>query len=511
MKKTKNFKTLTAFALTAVTAFSFTGCGKKGVNEDKEVTLKWIMPGPGKQTDSDVIWAKFNEELHKKSGFQNTNVDIEVISTNEYKQKFMLMLTSDEKIDIANTYTLPYADYARDDTFVDISDMIDEYLPDAKKEIPSWVFDMMMVDGKYYAVTSYQQMASAMYSYAFQSDEADKYLDKEKLQSQLLNSQTFTEDIMDTLEDYLKKLKENGELDLGMTPGSTYIKKGYIDLGYNYLSYLPREDGKVVVENFAETDVVKMFMHRYADFFKKGYVREDVLSAEINADKGKKNGYNIWLEQDYKGASESASKKYGFDVTFVQSEPNYHIQLSAAAGGNAVVSTCENPQRALSLLNIMNSSKGKDLYQLLVYGEKDKNYKLLDNGRIEPIGYTNSQGDSNAPYGIFKWIVGNTANAFETIYDPEGWNDYVFNDWNKNAEVPELVGFKFDASGLETEMGQLQTIYSDYIDQVTYGALKDCDATYKEFIGKMKAAGIDKVVSEMQKQVDEFLAKKNNK
>lgn len=508
MMKSKGFKRVVALVMLLVLAVSLCACsgGKSG---DK-VTLKWVMPGPGIQADSEEVWAEFNKKLHTYEGFENVDVEIEVMPTSEYAQKVMLMLTSGEKIDIAATYCLPYAQYARDDTFLEITpDMMKEYLADARKLIPDWAFDMTMVDGKYYCVTNYQQMTNAMWSYAFQADEAEKYLDSDKLAKQLNESPVLTDEIMDTLEDYLEALKANGELDLGMTPGSTYAKKGYIDVANPVFVYLPREDGKVVVENFAETKEAQLFMRRYADFFKKGYVRKDVLSAEINADVGRKNGYNIWLEQDYKGAADSYSKKYGFDVDIVASAPEFNIALTAAAGGHAVLSNSEYPEECLKLLNLVNSEKGKDLYRLLVYGIEDKHYKILDNGTMEPIGYNANQGDSNAPYGLWKWVCGNTVNSFETTYDPEGWNDYVFNDWNANANVPELVGFTFDTTECETEWGQLKTVYLEYIDQITYGALTDYEATYKEMLQKMKAAGGDEIKKELQRQVDEFLANKN--
>ena len=103
MKKIKNLKRLTALGLATVTALSFVACGKKTADDNKEVTLKWVMSGPGKQKDADTVWAKYNEELQKMPGFKNTTVEFDVIPTSEYAQKFMLMLTSDEKVDIANT------------------------------------------------------------------------------------------------------------------------------------------------------------------------------------------------------------------------------------------------------------------------------------------------------------------------------------------------------------------------------------------------------------------------
>ena len=87
-----------SIVLTLVMMFSLASCGEKTdvVETDlsKPVTLNWIMPGPGEQKDSKMVWDKFNEELKKIEGFENVTVNIEVIPMADYAQKIMLMQSS---------------------------------------------------------------------------------------------------------------------------------------------------------------------------------------------------------------------------------------------------------------------------------------------------------------------------------------------------------------------------------------------------------------------------------
>ena len=106
-------KKILALMLAVVMMLSFAACGNdvETVETDlsKPVTINWIMPGPGIQTDSEMVWEKFNEELKKIEGFENVTVHIEVIPMADYAQKIMLMQTSGEKMDLLQTYMLDYA------------------------------------------------------------------------------------------------------------------------------------------------------------------------------------------------------------------------------------------------------------------------------------------------------------------------------------------------------------------------------------------------------------------
>ena len=68
-------KKFIALLLTLAVVMSLVGCvTDANVTEtdlSKPIVLKWVMPGPGEQKDSKMVWAKFNEELKKVKGFEN--------------------------------------------------------------------------------------------------------------------------------------------------------------------------------------------------------------------------------------------------------------------------------------------------------------------------------------------------------------------------------------------------------------------------------------------------------
>lgn len=504
----KNLKKKICLALTLTVAVSsFAACKNSDNSKNGEVNIKWVMSG-SEQSDAKMVWEKYNEELNKREGFENYKIDFQLIPFADFGQKFLLMQTSGDKMDIVSTYQTGIAERAADGSFLDLTDMMTEYAPDILKEIPEWALKLCQVNGRQYAITNYQQMAESKYGTVLQADEADKYFDFEAFRKAQDSSPVLNQAVYDVYEDYLDKLKENGELHLGMYPGTTWMMmKGY-DAVVNYLWVFERAGDGVKVEHIMETDAYKLMMKNADKFFKKGYIRKDVLSAELGKEKGLADGYDIWQELCFKGAEESHSLNYGMELRVIEPEKDDYISNKASAGGNAILASTKYPEETLKFLNMMYTQKGKDLYRLLVYGIEGKHYNMVEGSdiRIEPIGYVGNPGAADAPYGLNKWIVGNCELAYEAPTEAEGWIDYVFNEWNKNAKQSKIPGFALDLESIDVEHSQIRTVTNEYRDPLVSGSLEDYEKTYKEAMDKLEVAGLKKVKAEIQRQVDEFLS-----
>ncbi len=503
--KNEKAKKLLTLAVAGTMVVGMAGCqgGNKDTAENESADLVWVMQGPGTQSDSDTVWAKVNEDLKKYKGLENVNLEMVVIPGSDYTQKVMLMQTGDEQIDILQTYGLSFKDEVRkNESFIELDDLIDEYAPDIRKEIPDWVMDLTKIDGKQYTIPIYQQMAMPMWGYKFDKANADKYLDQDALQNQMLSSETLNDKTLDMLEDYMLKLKADGKLNLGFKPTETWTHKGY---GYinDSINFLYRYDGdNVKVETLLERDVYKTYSKRMVDWYKKGLIRKDVLSAELS-----QGHYDVQLHQWHKyiNSNLNTGVNPGEEVVVLQGDKYFRGQTGSGAGGNGITTSSKHPVAAMKLLDLMNTEKGKDLYRTLVFGIEGTHYDKISDDRIKATGYSTSQ---DGAYGLNKWIVGNTASAFETESDPEGWNDYVFNDWNANMIPSPIAGIQFDLSAVETEWSQVSSTIAEYNDRLMSGSVEDWDATYKEAMNKMKIAGRDKLIKELQRQVDEFLKTK---
>ena len=73
------------------------------------------------------------------------------------------------------------------------------------------------------------------------------------------------------------------------------------------------------------------------------------------------------------------------------------------------------------------------------------------------------------------------------------------------------MGFELDTRMIVTEMAKIDLVVNEYLDTLERGTSKNWEETYDEMISKMKEAGSDKVISEIQKQIDVFFTEKDTK
>lgn len=499
----KNVKIASIILASVSVVSAMSGCGQKKEGDDAQgkVTLRYVMTGPGKQEDSDEVWMAFNEKLHEH--LPNIDVEFEVFPMSEYKQQFMLMQTSDEQIDIVNMYGLTFPTEVENGTLAPLDDLLEKYGADVNAALPEWLWEYMKIDGVQYGIPSYQ-MLSTFNSYAFQQEQADKYLDKEALKKALYSSNHITDEVYKILEDYMQKLKDNGELYLGINQWKP--EKGYESILSNYTIDIDDPECKVMYK-FRREDIKKDY-ERQAQWYKKGFIREDSLSANDSANKqGTKDGYVIWTEQYTPWLEENLEKSYGMDIELIPLTEKYYISKDNVASGTGIMAASKHKKEAMQVLNLLQSDR--ELYNLLVFGIEGKHYNKISDTRIET-PYTSGQGSMNDKYGIYKWIVGNTSLAYDTQNEHEGYSKWWQEDVNSSTWRSRLIGFIPDTTAIADKIDQINAIKGEYMASLTSGSLDNWEQVYDEWMQKIEAAGNSEVEAELQKQIDEFLKSNKN-
>ncbi len=499
----KKMKKSVACILAATIMGALVSCGKQE-EDDGNIRLKWVMPGPGIQNDSQLVWDEFNKRLQEY--MPGVTVDFEIFPTADYSQQFMLMQTAGTTSDIANAYLLDFAKEVRNQTFMPIDEYSD-ILAGAKEQIPEAVWDYMRVDGKLYGIPSYQMLCVEQ-AIVVPAELAGKYLDEEAFQAALWNKES-KEPLWDEIEKFLEKCKEGGDLGYGFQWGTTVRGSGYTN-NLNYTYAIKDGDPEKKVVNIYTTDEEVSYAKRKAEWYKKGYIRKDALSA-ADDQKGKEGGYVMWQETASSFTAEKQlSAKYGMPVKtyFATNEDTWNMPIQYAALGNCIMTNSKHPEEAVKLLNLINSAEGKELYNLLVFGIEGKHYTKDSETRIT-VDYQ-ALPDSSSPYGLYKWIVGNTKNAYEIQSEPEGYNDWVFDVQNAKAvtRAPEFLGFSLDTSKISSKLAQISAVKAEYYPTLLVGATEDAEALFNEYKDKLNKAGEQEVIAEIQRQADEFLANK---
>lgn len=77
---------------------------------------------------------------------------------------------------------------------------------------------------------------------------------------------------------------------------------------------------------------------------------------------------------------------------------------------------------------------------------------------------------------------------------------------NADAVPSKLLGFSFDAEPVKAEIGKTSAVYDEYSRAIDLGV--STEEKYNEFLAKLKNAGADRIIAEMQKQIDAWKASK---
>lgn len=480
--------------------------------EDKEVALKWVFLSPGDQKDQEEVWEKFNEELQKY--LPNTTVEFEGITSADYAEKWKLMSTSQEKLDIVwHGWMIPYETEVKKGSYIELDDLIAEYAPSLLNEIPENILDKSRVDGKLYSIPCMQQMVSYVSTLQFPTKIYEKYkqnINAEDLAELFGSHQKMDEELWNEIEKYIIMIKEGGDLDKGVYGFADHVEKGYEWIINPYKIDIYSNDYTPI--NLYRTPEYETFVNVYSDWYQKGYIRKDILTAdnasqEIYEVRGAGNylvgqGYYP-TESEIQSSEAAGSTAY----TIIPFDNSHYIPFAASSTNMAISSNSQNPERAVQLLELINTEEGKDLYNLLVYGIEGKHYTKINDNEIEPIGYS-AQPSADSPYGQYKWAIGNIFNGYETYMEDKPLilqNDFIKN-LNEEASSSKLKGFTLDTDPIKTELAQVNAVVGEYKTTLGSGAAPDAKALYDEFVDKLIKAGDDKIIEEIQQQINDWLA-----
>ena len=494
----KKIKSTIMWVTAASMALCSAGCGEKNKSGDEEVAkLKWVMAGPGKQVDAEKVWEQFNAKLKEKG--VNAEVDFEIIPLSEYKQKFTLMLSSREQIDIANMYGLDFSTEISNGTFAPITKLLQDYGKETVEILPDWIFDYMTVDGEVYGIPTYQ-MLSVPSGWNIPA-EYEKYMDMEKMRAACDKTVYANDEIYDCIEEYLTKLKADGKLGLGLGSGLPYY--GYETINSNFGYW--RDNDKIIVEYIPTSDHLKHVAEKNIEFYQKGLkIRNETAEAEPKSFYGRKDGY-VFFEENWDPDSEVKLKiKYDAELVSEPYRTDYFIPMTSSASGTGILSMCKYKEEAMQVLNLVNSDE--EMYNLLTFGIEGTHYTKTGEKTMEtPTGI---QGTINDAYGLYKWITGNTELAYLMQTESEDYTKWVFDEVNQSENRSKLIGFIPDVKSIQLQLSQINALFSEYNGSWKYDSIDSLNERWDEWKKQLEVAGVEDVKNELQRQVDEFLASK---
>lgn len=153
----------------------------------------------------------------------------------------------------------------------------------------------------------------------------------------------------------------------------------------------------------------------------------------------------------------------------------------------------------MMFMNLMYTDK--DIANLFIYGIEGKHYvKVSDNTIDYPAGIDKK----TVGYSWDSWLYANPSIAYLMKSDLQDmWK--LTAEANQKAVKSKALGFSFNAELVKNEVTALKNVTDQYVKGLESGTLDPADKL-PEFRTKLKAAGIDKVIAEKQKQLDAWAA-----
>ncbi len=431
----------------------------------------------------------------------NATVKLLPISIGSWNQQMNLMLTSNEKLDLIVTgsgSTFGFGPQVTKGQLLPLDELLDQHGQGVKEAVGDDFIRAGSIGGKIYAVPSIRDLA-LNYGVLMRKDLADKHrIDVTAIQS------------IDDLEAMMKTIKENEPNIAPLSPGvagrsiAEYMYS--IDsLGDSFGVLLNNGADNLKVVNYFETPEYAQLIKRVRSWYQAGYILKDAATNKEGIADLLKGGRTAAYVANLKpGVEMQESRMTGMDIVKGDMTKSVAKTETVTSIMWAIPRNAQDAVRSMKFLNLMYSDKA--LINLFDWGIEGKHYVKTDQENV--IRYPDGVDASNSGYNPNTgWLFGNQFLSYTFDGDnPDIWKET--DEFNKSATKSLALGFTFDSAPVKTEIAALTNVMNQYRLGLETGTL-DPDKTLPEFLSKLKSAGIDKVIAEKQKQLDEWAAKKD--
>ena len=515
--KTRLFRTAILTLLIMVIILSAT----IGIGEVKYEKLVFMTIGYGDQVDAKLVHDEFNNRL--QNYLPGVEVEFIIVPASEFAEQFELRMISGAQVDVAWTgYAFSFAEQVAKGNYLELDELVDKHAPELKTSTLPWMLDLGSVNAKLYQIPRLEWMNEWRMALATPTEFFEKYWDIDAANNAFfMNTKEYRamdESMYDIVEVYLNQIMENGNIQSGVSfRGMNFNYGAFVyDSASAPIMRLPRRGMPYdfTVYNYYALPEVKLYYEKMAAFYKMGLVPQNITDINprdyenTRTNKSFVAWFDEYIDINNRPYDDAIVGVEELPYVKISLESDYYISRIESVSGHVIPATAKYPDKAIKLIELLNTAKGKELFNLLTFGIEDVHYRKTGENRIETLDYI-GYPDAESRYGLQKWSVGNVAeNCFLT--QSETRDDYY--EYMKSvpdvALVSPMIGFKPDIRDLKVRNMAVQEVINEYEAPLGQGILgDDWEKQYDLMLEKMKEAGIDDILSDLQRQVDEYLSR----
>lgn len=467
------------FLLMAPVIIIVFGCKKNDIPGARVPTLIWWQIG---SNSADL--AHYSQILSDYSQEKiGVRVEIRQASWANASQRFNAMINTGEYWDILFSDANFYTSFASLGAYADITGQVKEVTPELYYSIPNELWNGVSVNGIIYGVPTYKDSASTMFA----------FWDAEIVNKYQLN-----------IEDNTWENLDNNFLKIKAGEGQRYypymMSKGEIDpifLKYEYFTSFLHPIGiriddpnHRVVCTLEQPDVLKALKYMH-NWYEIGIINPDANMVDVLP---KYRPY--FIAQAWPAVAASYATTAGIDK-YLPSKFHGPIYSTASIQGsiNCISVNSKYKEDALKLLQLVNSDpKFRDMMAYGIEGDHF-HYATMPDGR-------KAVHRDRTDWPLVNYQEGTY--FIETPEDtvPDGYWDEV-RYLNEIAVSSQLLGFSMDSTPVENEIINCKNTWMKYYTDLRTGA-SDPDKILPIVIAELKKKGMDKIIMEVQRQIDDF-------
>lgn len=457
------------------------------ISEEVELVMYVVSDRPAGQ---DVIDENLNKLLKEKL---NCTLKINWLGWAEYAQKYPLVFTSGEEFDMAyaSTNWLNAFSMAQKGAFMNLDELWPKYAPQNYARQSEQALELATVDGHYYLVPTLLGTYNA-YGPIYRTD---------------LMEGTDWDGKMETFEDVEEYCDIVKATHSEMEPIDQYSaapewsllymrNQGYIyPASMRYLWFDASAD-EPVIKPLYDLEQMPEFLDMMKRWNEKGFFTKSALSDTDSAKtQNGKAALKVHNVDNYNGLV-VLHPEWKFRYANFNSDVAH---IAFTTDSMVISNTSKNPERAMALWELITNDQ--EVFNAFYYGVEGVSYALNDKNEFEILDTDlySSSAMWAARTPEFNLSQVGSADDYDSLR--QGFEESI----QAGVGAERFIGFTIDTSSFETELAACNNVWQQYWWPMELG-YTDWQESLAEYEKQMKAAGIDKVIEEVQKQLDEYMA-----
>jgi putative aldouronate transport system substrate-binding protein len=464
------------------------------------VTLRWIyggQPPEDLQTVQDALNVILKERI-------NAEIIMESTDWGAFDQKMALINAGNEAYDIAYvaSWINNYFSNVDNEYLAPLDDLLLEHAPGLWDSMPETTWNAARVRGSIYGVIN-QQIFPRPQGFTMRRD----YMEQLGLTETVDGITTY-----DQLGELLKTIKDY--IDSGEDPNLEYAAPGaWVTIGKwdneNLAGLAVHGDDyehrQAVI--FSQTDDYRKICETTYGWRQAGYLAPDQFQGDEARSNMRAGKYVMYIGGTIKPGGEVENEAlHGFPF---RDHIIYNPILTTPAVTatlTGISSNSPNPERAMMFLELMNTDKA--IYNLFCKGIQGTHWEWEDETieLIRPAAPATSWAEV-AYNPNTDWQFGNQFNAYIIDRAQVGVWEATYRLNNETPPSP-LLGFTFDLANIQTEAAALSDISTQYGEPLVSGFVDpdDPERGVAALQQRERDAGIERILAECQRQIDEWAA-----